>query len=110
MSRLAAALPLPYTSRRMPRAIVDVPLSQIAPRRVSRAKVEEFVRLMRAGRVFPPVKLARLPEGSPYRWRVSDGGHRVAAARALGLATIKAKVWLSEEELAALRGDQGRPE
>jgi ParB-like chromosome segregation protein Spo0J len=89
----------------MPRAIVDVPLSEIAPRRVSKAKVEEFVRLMRAGRVFPPVKLARLPEGSPYKWRVSDGGHRVAAARALGLATIKAKVWLSDEELGSRQAE-----
>jgi len=93
----------------MPRAIIDVPLAEIAPRRVSRAKVAEFVRLMQQGRAFPPVKLARLPEGSAYRWRVSDGGHRVAAARALGRATIRAKVWLSQEELAALRGGQGGP-
>jgi len=81
----------------VPRAIVDVPLEEIAPRRVSKAKVAEFVRLMQEGRAFPPVKLARLPDGSPYKWRVSDGGHRVAAARALGRKTIKAKVWLPEE-------------
>ncbi|HXG41833.1 MAG TPA: hypothetical protein VNL95_03815 [Dehalococcoidia bacterium] len=93
----------------MPRVIIDVPLREIAPRRVSRAKVEEFVRLMQQGRVFPPVKLSRLPEGSAYKWRVSDGGHRVAAARALGRPTIKAKVWLSDEELAAFRGDVPGP-
>jgi ParB-like chromosome segregation protein Spo0J len=83
----------------MPRVIVDVPLEEIAPRRVSKAKVAEFVRLLEGGLVFPPVKLARLPPGSPYKWRVSDGGHRVAAHRALGRKSIKAKVWLPEEEL-----------
>ncbi|MCS7276944.1 MAG: ParB N-terminal domain-containing protein [Dehalococcoidia bacterium] len=93
----------------MPRAIIDVPLDDIAPRRVSRAKVEEFVRLMQEGRIFPPVKLSRLPEGSPYRWRISDGGHRVAAARALGRRTIKAKVWLTDEELEAIMAHGQRP-
>lgn len=88
--------------RTVPRVIVEVPLAEIAPRKTSRPKVEEFRRLMAGGYIFPPVKLSRLPDGGPYRWRVSDGGHRVAAARALGRPTIKARVWLSEEELASL--------
>ncbi len=81
----------------VPRVIADIPLEDIAPRRVSKAKVAEFVRLMQEGRIFPPVKLASLPKGSPFRWRISDGGHRVAAARALGRKTIKAKVWLPDD-------------
>jgi len=82
----------------MPRVIVDVPLEEIAPRRVSKAKVAEFVRLLEGGLVFPPVNWPVSPP-APYKWRVSDGGHRVAAHRALGRKTIKAKVWLPEEEL-----------
>ena len=74
------------------RVIREIPLSLInTDRRTNAAKVDSYASLMRSGVRFPPVKLQNVVGG----FRISDGGHRVAAARLLGIKSIRARFFLN---------------
>lgn len=86
------------------RVIVDMPLRLIQTgRHVNQAKVRGYIADMFLGAIFPPVKLyKRRFDRAEELWIISDGGHRVAAARWLGRETIRAKCWLTTDEMEVI--------
>jgi hypothetical protein len=70
--------------------MATIPLHDIAASHVGPddPTVQRYADDMRRGDRFPPVRLFR----QNMAFRISDGNHRVAAARVLGLQTIEADI------------------
>lgn len=74
-----------------------VPLTAIVVReRPDPVKGERFARMLRSGLRAPPIRVMRYPDAASgndvRRWYLFDGHHRVAAAKAEGVAYIRAVV------------------
>jgi hypothetical protein len=52
--------------------------------------VRRYATMLRAGKKAPAISIFKLPRGGPFRYHISDGAHRISAAKREGRTTIDA--------------------
>ncbi|WP_354263743.1 ParB N-terminal domain-containing protein [Bradyrhizobium sp. GM2.2] len=80
------------TDKLAERKTVRVSIRLVEPLSCNRPSiVSRYVARLRAGESAPPILLIR-QSGSPYRYRIFDGAHRLRAAKRAGRKTITAQI------------------
>ena len=79
---------------------MQVPIHRIAPLtsayRCRPDAVRRYVTMLREGQKAPPIALIKQRPHGCYRYRVSDGAHRLRAAKRVGRTTIEAVIMAAD--------------